>query len=124
MNESKVAVLEDSETHFRVPVNVFLYIERVVRPYEVGPVQNGSRGSKYVHLIQKVPPADLATGHDGTRIRQPGAFDLISLQAVGAHYPDCGLLLRQRDHSLQTFREDPIVRENHLAVFAGRRDVP
>ena len=90
---------------------------------QIGPVQDGRLCAKYVLPVEQVPPTRITSGHHLGLERQSSQCHGLPLQRVRPNNPDRWMRFRHRDHSLQTFRKNPVVSEHDLAILARGRDL-
>src|SRR6185295_18778705 len=91
---------------------------------QIGSIEYGSRRPKYIEPVEEQATADLAARNHRTGIGQARPHHLLAFEAVSADQTYRGMFLDDFNHSFQTFRKDPVVREHNLAVFACGGNLP
>ena len=99
-------------------------VKRNARAHEVRRDQERRRRPEKIELSQERQSADLFPRNDFLIEREADQRYIGVLQPISTDDRDGRVRLRQGHHPLDTFREDPVVRLDHLAVAARRGDLP
>jgi hypothetical protein len=111
--EASMSVLER-----RVP----LIIKGVPPAYQLGQQEQRSGRPEQILASKEIEPTDLPAGKFMARIGQPVQVDLVTFEFVGAYDTDRRMRLGHIHHAPEAIRKQPVVRLDHLAVLAARRD--
>jgi len=124
MYEAKIGHTEKCKTRLKVCVHLGFDIEGVATSDEIRPVEDRALRTKQ----QELPQKELTAGFFAIDLRltnsQPGYPNLLPELLISTYDAYLRIRLGNGNHAFQTPWEDPIVREDYLAVFASWRDLP
>src|SRR5579885_87785 len=118
MDKTEVTVSKQREVDLGVRVYVRFVVKGIVAPHQVSTIKDRVRRADRINLLQEVHAADLTARNVGAWIWQPCTLDLAAFQNIGTYDAYRWVVFCKCHHAFKTLREDPVISENNLAVFA------